>query len=283
VALGCALGACAVLVGATLWQSHSQRRPHIVQSFVSGRAGLRRTTAGALERWPSSPLTITIDPSLARATPEAKAAVIEAFGAWMSSDAHLPQVTFNATDTPGEASQDGVNRLVLGPITAAGFESDLALTIAYFDIDTGAVVETDTIFNSAYNWVSLGTAPIDGGDGGASVDTSNSGNACDGRYDFQNVATHEAGHFFGLGEDYDDTSTTMYFSSGPCQTNKRTLSTTDVTVMSGLYAQPLVSSPQNAACHARIAGGRGQDGTALVAVGMVAFAVKRRRARRPRI
>lgn len=40
----------------------------------------------------------------------------------------LPQVTFDASSTPGEAEQDGVDRLLLGPITVAGHERYLAIT-----------------------------------------------------------------------------------------------------------------------------------------------------------
>jgi hypothetical protein len=161
-----------------------------------------------------------------------------------------------------------VNRLLLGPITSAGHEQDLAITISYADTDTGAVIEADTIFNSAYDWTSI-TSPTASGD---------DGRACGSRYDLQNVATHEAGHFFGLGEDYQDQATTMYVSSMPCQTTKRTLSTVDVSVISGLYSQPIPNPPQNAAgCGgARIAGGRGSDGAAPIAMGVVAFVLLRR-------
>jgi hypothetical protein len=119
--------------------------------------------------------------------------------------------------------QDGVNRLLLGPITVPGQEGDLAITISYADTDAGERIEADTIFNNAYDWTSIGS----GTDQRA---------ACRNRYDLQNVGTHEAGHFFGLDEDYQDQSTTMYVSSMPCQISKRTLSHSDVPVMSGLYA-----------------------------------------------
>jgi hypothetical protein len=281
LALGCAL-ACALLVGAAVWGSRSHHRAKIVQSVVSGRAGLRKTASGAVEHWSSSTLTVTIDPSLAGATPQAKAAIMDAFGTWASSDALLPRVTFNATDTPGAAAQDGVNRLLLGPITVAGQEQDLAITISYADTDTGAVVEADTIFNSAYDWASIGatgTGDSKDSDGRHNAHKGSDSKACEGRYDLQNVATHEAGHFFGLGEDFDDPSTTMYVSSTPCQTSKRALSTTDVTVISGLYSQPLASPPQNAACAARIAGRREHSGMPLVAMGLVALVWSRRRRR----
>jgi hypothetical protein len=218
------------------------------------------------ERWSQPSLTITIDPTLASATPTAKDAVTSAFGAWVSSGASLPQLSFDATTTAGQAAEDGVNRLLLGPITVPGHEHDLAITISYADESTGTILEADTIFNSAYPWAAMTEA--DGDDDGSP--------RCHGRYDLQNVATHEAGHFFGLGEDYEDTSTTMYVSSRPCQTSKRTLSTPDVSVVSTLYA----SSPAPAAsCGAQIARGTHTDGGSFAALCVAACAAARRRRR----
>jgi hypothetical protein len=263
--LGCAL-ACAAAAGATAWMSHPHARVKAVQSVVSGRAGLRTTSSGADERWSSPAVTITIDPTLAHATPVARDAIMNAFGAWASSGAALPQLTFDSASTPGGATQDGVNRLLLGPITMPGQEDDLAITISYVDTQTGEMVEADTIFNSAYDWTSIGSATVAEGE-------------CNNRYDLQNVATHEAGHFFGLGEDYDDQSTTMYVSSKRCQTSKRALSSSDVSVVSGLYAQAAANSSQNAPCGARIAGGRNTNGAALMAMGIALFALVRRHRR----
>jgi len=232
---GC-LGAAAVVV---TWR----HPPRPVQHIVSGRAGLRTTASGANERWTQGAVTITIDPTLAQATPAARDAIVRAFGAWASTRASLPQLSFDATSTPGQAVQDGVNRLLFGPITVAGHEDNLAVTISYADESTGDILEADTIFNSGYDWTSMD--PASGSDPAR----------CDRRYDLQNVATHEAGHFFGLGEDYDDQSTTMYVSSELCQTSKRVLSPSDVSAASGLYAGVKASAPARA-CNVGMATGR---------------------------
>ena len=214
-------------------------------------------------------VTITLDPSLAQATPAATEAIMNAFGAWASSGARLPQLSFNATSTPGQAVQDGVNRLLFGPITLAGHEDNLAVTISYADESTGEIVEADTIFNSAYEWTTVdGASASEQGD-------------CDGRYDLQNVATHEAGHFFGLGEDYEDPTTTMYVSSKICQTSKRTLSPPDVSVATGLYAG--ATAPAQA-CNLTMSGPTGKQtgGIAFAALVIAAIALARTTARRPR-
>lgn len=199
-------------------------RTSIVREEGAGRARLRTTPSGVDEKWQAREIEVTIDPTLAAIAPGAREAVIRAFGAWMSTGAALPAVSVETSTTKGEAAYDGVNRLLVGPITAPGREYALAITISYADETTGEIVEADTIFNSAVVFGTLDAAPGAGDDG-----------ACDGRYDLQNVAAHEAGHFFGLGEDYDNTTTTMYVSSLPCQTSKRVLTSTDVSVVSQLY------------------------------------------------
>jgi MYXO-CTERM domain-containing protein len=266
------LVAFALTAGVAAWDArphHARVEP--VTTVVSGRAGLRKTSSGNDERWQQQGLTITIDPTLAQAAPAAKDAIVGAFGAWASSGASLPQISFDSTTTPGQAVRDGVNRLLLGPITVAGHEDALALTLSYVDEATGEVVEADTIFNSAYDWATLDPSASDEGDDGQ--------DGCHHRYDLQNVATHEAGHFFGLGEDYDDETTTMYVSSQLCQTSKRELKKSDVTVVSGLYAQAPAKVAQGHACNASIAGGRGSGGAGVAAIALFAVAATRRRRR----
>jgi hypothetical protein len=234
--LACVLACLAIIAGVAAQRSLARRRARLsaVPHLVSGRAGLRKTPSGVDERWSQGPITVTLDPTIVSATPGARDAITSAFGAWVSCGASLPQLSFDASSTPGPAAQDGVNRLLLGPITVAGEEKALAITISYADEESGAIIEADTIFNSAYAWGDVAVGASAGDDDGA---------RCGGRYDLQNVATHEAGHFFGLGEDYQDESTTMYVSSRPCQTSKRTLSPPDVSVVSTMYA----SSPATAA------------------------------------
>lgn len=273
------LVACAAIGGGLAYDSRSHHdRSRIVRSVVSGRAGLRTTPSGADERWGGAPITITIDPSLAALTDTAKDAIEHAFGAWEAGDATLPPISFDVSSTPGEAVQDGVNRLIYGPITVAGHEEDLAVTIGYAEASTGALIEADTIFNNAYDWTTLDPSDAKNGQ---------DEDECRHRYDLQNVATHEAGHFFGLGEDTEDKTTTMYFSSRACQTSKRQLTQADIAVVSGLYASPAGGSSQQTAggkasgcAVASAAGPVGAEGLAIAGIGVVALTVARRRRRR---
>jgi hypothetical protein len=268
---GLGLAVLAAIVG-----RHATLAPHHVQPVahrVPGRAGLRKTQAGADERWSQTSVTVVVDPTLASATPTARDAIVGAFGAWLSTHASLPQVTVDSSSQPGVAAQDGVNRLLLGPITVAGYERALAITIAYADDDTGEILEADTIFNSAYPW-----AAIDASAGAGAADDDPQG--CGQRYDLQNVATHEAGHFFGLGEDYEDTTTTMFVSSSPCQTSKRELTPPDVAAISGLYAGAPAGAAASASCGAHVARRGDTHGGALAASFVIGCVAARRRRRR---
>jgi len=231
--------AVACIAGASFDRSGHLSRHHDRVERVSGRAVLKTTSSGADERWTASAVTVTLDPTLQQLDPGAKDAIIAAFGAWISSGAGVPDVTVDTTSTAGGVAMDGVNRLLVGPITNPGYENAIALTTAYVDDSTGEVLEADTVFNAAYVFHVLPAAGTD----------------CSGGYDLQDVATHEAGHFFGLGEDYQDTAATMYVSSTQCEMHKRELTSVDVSVMTGLYAAEPGQSTR-AGCGGRAAVGR---------------------------
>ncbi len=199
--------------------ARSPRRHHERIEVVSGRAGLKKAKSGQDVRWGVDALTVTLDPTLLQVVPGAKDAIVAAFGTWMSSSAGVPNVTVDTTATAGGVAMDGVNRLLVGKITNPGYEHAIALTTSYYD-DSGDLLEADTIFNSEYVFGTF----------------SGQAQGCDDAYDLQDIATHEAGHLFGLGEDYDDTSTTMYVASELCEMHKRELTAVDVSVMKGLYA-----------------------------------------------
>lgn len=165
-----------------------------------------------------------LDGSLDDMAPRSKDAVSAAFGAWISSGANVNAVTVNRSADRVGVAHDGVNRIVYGPITISGHEKDVAATISYANDVTGEIEEADTIFNSAYPFAVL-------------PDDATDSKTCAGKtYDVQNVATHEFGHFFGLGEDMSDTSTVMFIQSAPCQTHKRVLTESDTAAMGTLYA-----------------------------------------------
>ena len=232
---GVFLAAALVVVGgAAISRSAAAAKP-TRKAFATASP---RTDHGLDERWGAGTVSVTLDGSLDDMDPEAKDAVTAAFGTWMSSSAKVNAVVVNRSGDRVGAAQDGVNRISFGKIEISGHEKDVAATISYADDATGEIIEADTIFNSNYPFAVM-------------PETEHDDRKCAGQtYDVQNVATHEFGHFYGLGEDMSDTTTTMFITSAPCQTHKRALAESDVASMSGLYAvapPPELSSNSGAA------------------------------------
>jgi MYXO-CTERM domain-containing protein len=212
--------------------SYLRARPASVVQIVSGNPTLKKGSDGDSVRWHSLRSKIYFDASLDNAGKHAREAVQLGFGTWIGSGAKLPSLDFDSTSGAkfGQVA-NGKSEVMYGPITLAGHENDLALTVTFSDPRTGEVVESDMIFNSKHPFGILPYAPM------STAQSANIGNSsgCDQKYDLQSVATHEAGHFFGLGEDFDSKTATMYYTTGRCETNKRVLQGTDETTMDALY------------------------------------------------
>ncbi|HEX7668183.1 MAG TPA: matrixin family metalloprotease, partial [Polyangiaceae bacterium] len=252
--------AAVVVVGAVAVRFATHAEAPSKPSIVSGRAGLKHTKKGQVERWFRDRLTLTVDGSFGTLAPGAADAVQEAFGAWVSSDAQLPRLAFDSRATKNVVlAPDGENRIYYAPIRVPGHEGDLAITLGYTNDDTGEIVEADVIINSLRPFALLDPAPSSGSSKGTKSgegdDSSDQGNStgkspsaltgpgasgaaaagCADTYDLRSVVTHEAGHFFGLGEDMTDTSATMYYSTRPCDLGKRELQTDDTSQVAALY------------------------------------------------
>lgn len=202
--------------------------PHV----HSGSPGFKKSSAGAELLWKRGSVTVYLDDSLAKLGPQANDAVMQAFGQWLGSDPKLPALSFDSEHGQAQPKQDGKNTVSYAPITVKGHEHDVAITITYANDKTGEIVEADVVLNARYQMGVLTPKPntnVDGKDGDEAMD-------CQSRYDAQNVVTHEAGHFFGLGEDMTERRATMFLSIDKCETHKRLLSATDVGAVTTLYA-----------------------------------------------
>ncbi len=109
---------------------------------------------------------------------EFQATMARAFATWEAVPSATIAFQF-AGFTRAEPFEDD-DRSVLGFKNEPELERVLGATAFVIDVTTGEIVESDIFFNSAFNW-----------------SAATPGQA--GRFDLESVATHEVGHFLGLG------------------------------------------------------------------------------------
>lgn len=273
-----ALGAVISFLVAAAWSGTASDGAVVEPELFHAAPGVKYTPEGRQVRWRKPNTTVTIDASVNEIGPEAGEAIRAAFGSWLTANANLPALTFDTASGLGtEAKPDGKNSVVYAPITLAGHERDLAITLTYSDEKTGDILESDIVINKNFPFDVVGLPDTiepnasrdDKPDGptplaenassdqakadsirvGTTVQTERRSScvaqqiqsSC-GRdiYDVGNVMTHEVGHFFGLGEDMNDTSATMYVCTNRCETHKRELAEGDSTVLAELYPTPML-------------------------------------------
>jgi hypothetical protein len=279
------------MVGGFAAASLSSGAPSVSSQVHSGSPGYKQSPSGRVLHWEKKALTVYLDHSLDELGPGAREAVMQAFGQWVGSDPRLPDLSFDTGKTSVAPRQDGKSTVSFGRITAPGHEHDVAITVSYSNDKTGEIIEADIILNSLYPMGVL-TAKAKG-------DASTSGDSdrhhershdhdpgrdqsvdCKNRYDAQNVATHEAGHFFGLGEDPTEHRATMFQTIDQCETHKRVLAVTDIGAMTTLYAQMAAPDEVKTGARACSLGGAPADvGGLELSTGIFALSLLRRRRR----
>lgn len=238
------------------------------QTTVSGAPRLKLTSKGDFVRWQTSTVELTVDPSFEQLGEGTSELVALAYGTWSSQRGHLPALSVDLSSTSRRAEYDGINLVTYAPITVPGHERSLGVTVAYISGD-GVITEVDTIINSQWTFDVIGRSrhhddhrndghrnDDDGHehDGGRTEHEHGHGRPdCVHAYDLESVLTHEAGHFFGLGEDQENSEATMYYKTGRCETKQRDLSPDDVAAIETVYAEPLAATEdsggtQAAAC-----------------------------------
>lgn len=278
----------ATLGGVKLWSSAraATRRGNLTAVISSGTAGFKRTPAGDLQRWGGGEVNVFIDDSVEHAAAGGRSAVQNGFGAWLASTGHLPALRFDTTHGARPSLEaDGKSTVMVAQIPFAGHHRDLAITIGFLDPDTGRLVEADIVLNARYHWAVLGGGAAQQHGEGSDDDTDksctneNAGESCGGKYDVEDIATHEIGHFFGLGEDTDDRAATMFKCSSACEIHKRDLQSDDRAAIGTLYATaepaPAGSSAGCSVAHSRAPGGAAW---LVICLGVAAGGAWRRRA-----
>ena len=235
-------------LGGVLTASLLHGPAHVSSRVHSGSPGYKQSPTGKDLHWEKKALTVYLDDSLQKLGPTAREAVMQAFGQWVASDTRLPDLSFDTGKTSTTPQQDGKSTVSYGRITAPGHEHDVAITVTYASDKTGEIIEADVILNDLYPMAVLTPKPptVDKHDSNEDGRHSSSGPSmqdreesldCKNRYDAQNVTTHEAGHFFGLGEDPVEHQATMFQTIDQCETHKRVLAATDVGALTTLYAE----------------------------------------------
>ena len=110
--------------------------------------------------------------------PQFREAVGRGFETWQAVETASVSFEFGGFVGGSPLDQDGAN--VIGFTSRPDLERTLASTSFLIDTRTGEILESDIFFNSTFQW---SVAP--GGEAG--------------RFDVQSIATHESGHFLGLG------------------------------------------------------------------------------------
>jgi len=141
------------------------------------------------------------------------------FQTWEDDPGSSIDFTYSGTSSNNPEVQDNTNVVGWGSIGG----STIARTTIWASYSTGdysslRITETDMKFDSSKLW-------------------SAQSSGVSGRYDVQNIGTHEAGHTFGLGDMYDseDSEQTMYGYAGMGETKKRTLEWGDLAGVAALY------------------------------------------------
>jgi hypothetical protein len=266
---------------AALSQRESSK-PQLTRHILHGAAEIKRAPNGDQVRWRLSKTEIRIDGSIDRYGPRAREAVQRAFGTWLELGTHTPELSFDtASASKLSLEPDGKNSVLVAPITLPGHEDDLAITLAFWDERTGSIAEADIVINAKVNFEVMEADPDDDVrlDG---ADNAQEHRQCvAGSYDLQNVLTHEVGHFMGLGEELKEDGASMFYRSHRCETQKRTLASSDQHSVVTLYDAPASEDPSEAQAAGCALSGRApssNDGLSLMAcAGLAAMAFRRRR------
>ena len=147
-------------------------------------------------------------------TAEEFAAVQASFQTWEDDAGSYMDYTYMGTTTRNGSARDGFN--VVSWQSIDGLSGTLAETSFWYDSDTKLLFEFDIVFDEDETWSASGET---------------------GKYDIQNVGTHEVGHTLGLNDLYDsaDSEQTMYGYSNSGEIKKRDLYTGDIAGIRFIY------------------------------------------------
>jgi hypothetical protein len=131
-------------------------------------------------KWAQTPVRYFVSTSSVPAvtSTEFQGAVARAFATWQAVPTASITYQFAGVTAANPGSDDGSS--VLGFRSRPDLDRVLAQTSFLVDSATGALIESDIFFNSAFPWSVAAAGET-------------------GRYDLESIALHEIGHFSGLG------------------------------------------------------------------------------------
>ena len=192
----------------------------IIVSFVSNKGlpsaygfEVNKTSVNAEIKWDTTSVNYYIN--ISGGPGGSLAAIQAALQTWTSVPAANFSFVFGGeTSSTAYGVNDGMNIVCFGPISSIG---TLAQNTFWYYTNSGKLVDSDIKFNTNYTW----------GTDGAS-----------GKFDVQNVATHELGHSLSLADLYagSDSEITMYGYAAMGETKKRDLDQDDINGIAYLYA-----------------------------------------------
>ncbi len=215
--------------------------------------------------WRESNVGLCLDGSLLK-FPNVGDAVIAAIDTWTSADTRLPHVwpVIGAADKlgyrVGETNHNTVRYAASGEPLAHGA---LAITVVTSDSEQTTILDGDIVINGVYQFDNDVQLP------GQQVSKSNRR-----AYDLVDVMSHEFGHWFGLADNFTDSTAIMYPYFDPSETRQRTLSDGDKQALDDLYATNSLANKKSVSCNVAPYGSHHPG--VFVAFAMVALALLRR-------
>lgn len=173
-------------------------------------------------RWKSTE-NFAIDPSNSQSLSEQFVldALEKAMGAWnavLNFNLFGNKLSAASVDGPDLVSPDGKNEILFALLSG---NSVIATTFIWIDFNGNTIIEADIVFNENFDW------------GNSSVNF--------GVVDLQNIATHEFGHYIGLGHSANSAAcndVTMFPFSNFNEIKKRSLEDEDKDCACNLYSDP---------------------------------------------
>lgn len=244
-AVGLAIAGAAFLAGKSDWAQRLSVPTRGVATPV-----LKQTPSGGHVRWHTDSIDVVVDKSFTDlAGPKVYGAAVDA---WRATGAALPSLSTKSGKDRHigyRNNGDNENVVVYAPTGWVKANGALAITVLTYEESSGRIVDADVLLNGGGRYFALFDRDESFGDL-ISIDGSRTTSSGDGttttsktaKFDVQSVITHELGHFFGLGEDFDDLKATMYVSTRFGEIHKRIVTKGEGIVMASLYTNEVAPS-----------------------------------------